>query len=254
MSLQIRVRIEPRAAILARKAVAGVVPVDITEENLQTLSDDQLAELAELVEQNAVVESPLVSEPTFDVVKSVLQARVEAKAKLRAAEEAAEADRRKAEARAAEEEAMRRRENKERDAARARAIAEWVEKNGDDDQRERLAEGLLSEVEIIDEVMHQIFEINEDEYVPLRKEQACDCERGCAGSVKFLIEPVPQLDSRQFSTLTRIRDSAPDGAKIELRLHKATCPECKCTPMARVAALVSLEWNGWLLKKEYSLG
>lgn len=257
-TLQVRIRIEPRAAILARKTVAGIVAVDITEENLKELTDEELAELADLVEKSAVLESPVLDAPTFEVVKRWLEQSVAAKKKFLESQEAAAAEMRAIEARAAEQEVVRKRESRERDAANAKAISAWIEEHADEDAKERHKAGFLAEQEIIDEVMHQLFEINEDEHVPIRKEQACDCERGCAGSVRFQVVPVipnvNTLDSSQFSTLQRVQESAPEGATVQARLHQASCPECKCTPLARFTAHVSMQWNGWLLVKEYALG
>ncbi len=258
MTIQIKVRIEARAAILARKAVAGVQTVTIEEADLASLGDDQLVELAEIVESGTTLESPLASEPTFGTVKAIVDQRVKDKAeKARVAREADEA-RKGADARAAEEAVARKRGNAQRDAENRKAIEAWLEENGDDDQKARFAQGFLSDEELIEEALHQIFEIDEAEHVPLRKEQACDCERGCAGAVRFAVVPVvpnvTPLDSRQFATLTRIQETAPDRASVEARTHRASCPECKCTPIARMTARVCLEWNGYLLVKEYSLG
>lgn len=256
--LQVQVKIEPRAAILARKAKAGVVTVEVTEDHLKDLAEPLLELLAGIVETGEILEGPLVNDATFDVIKAVLEERY---AKQKAAGE--EADRQQtakklAEARAAEEEVATRRARAERDAENKKAIAQWIADNCDEEMVDRLQAGFLPDDEIIEEAMHHLFEVNEDEYVPLKKEQACDCDRGCAGAVKFTVMPVvpgvATLDSRQFATLERVKESAPQGAFVQPRLHKASCPECKCTPIARAAALVTLEWNGWLLKKEYQLG
>jgi len=258
MTLQVKVRIEPRAAILARKAVAGVLPVDINDEHLTSLAEDELLELAGIVEKGEPLESKLASEPSFEVVRSIIKERLVAKAATTEAVRAADEARRNAEARAAEEEAMRKRMNVTRDAEYKKAIGAWLEEHSDEELKERFAAGFASDEEIIDEALHQIFEIEEDEHVPIRKEQACDCEKGCTHLVRFLVAPIAPgitpLDARQFSTLERIKEAAPDGATVEGRVHKASCPNCKCTPLARLTARVSLEWNGYLLVKEYALG
>lgn len=258
MTLQVKVRVEARAAVLARKAIAGVIPVNVEESDLASLSDAQLAELADIIDRGETLESSLVSAPTFDVVRTVLDERVQAKVAHAEATKAAEEAKRNAEARAAEEDVARKRGNVRRDAENKKAIEAWLEEHGDDDQKERHIAGFLSDEEIIDEALHKIFEIEEDEHVPLRKELACDCDRGCASAVRFSVQPivagVTPLDSRQFSTLDRIRETAPDGATVEARTHRASCPECKCTPIARLTARVCLEWHGYLLVKEYALG
>jgi len=256
--MQVHVKIEPRAAILARKAKAGVLVVEITDEHLRDLEEPLLELLADVVDNDEVLEGPLVSDASFEVVKAVLTERLVRKQQATKDVEKQKADEKAAAARVAEEELVRRRMYAARDAENRKAIATWVEEHCDEEMKDRLDAGFLPDEEIIDEAMHQLFEINEDEYVPLKKEQACDCERGCAGMVKFTVTPilpgVATLDSRQFASLERVKESAPTSSTIEPRLHKASCPECKCTPIARASALVTLEWNGWLLKKEYQLG
>ncbi len=256
--LQVQVKIEPRAAILARKAKAGVLSVEVTEEHLKDLEEPLLELLAQVVETGEVLEGPLVSDATFEVVKAVLEDRRRQDLAASTEVERQKAAAKIAEARAAEEEVATRRARAEREAENKKAIATWVAENCDEEMKDRLDAGFLPDEEIIDEAMHQLFDINEDEYVSLKKEEACDCDRACAGMVKFTVTPimpgVATLDSRQFATLERVKEAAPEGASVEPRLHKASCPECKCTPIARAAALVTLEWNGWLLKKEYQLG
>lgn len=258
MTVQVKVRVEARAAILARKSIAGVIPVEVTEQDLNALDDAQLAELADIVDRGEILESPLVSAPTFEVVRAVVDERIKTKAAIVEAAKAAEDARRKSEARATEEEIVRKRTNVHRDAEHKKAVAAWLDEHGEDELKERYVAGFLSDDEIMDEALHKIFEINEDEHVPLRKEQACDCDKGCTGSVRFSVQAitpgVTPLDSRQYATLDRIQSAAPDKASVEVRTHKGSCPECKCTPIARLAARVCLEWNGYLLVKEYSLG
>lgn len=243
---------------MARKAVAGVVPVEVTEEHLASLDEAQLAELADVVERGETLESRLASAPTFEVVKAIVDERLSAKAAAVDAIRAADEARKGAEARAAEEEIARKRANARRDADNRKAVEAWLDENADEDQRDRFKAGFMSDEEVMEEATHQLFEINEDEHVPIHKEQACACERGCTGSVRFAVRPVvpnvTPLDSRQFSTLQRIQDSAPERATVEARVHQASCPECKCAPLARLTARVSLEWHGYLLVKEYALG
>jgi hypothetical protein len=246
--VKVRVRIAARAAILARRALAGIAEVTVTDEDLKDLSDALLEELAAVAETDEVLEGPLVSDASFGSVRAVLEERV-------AAKDAAKAANAEAAAKQAEETVTRDRETSERDRARTRALRAWVEENGSEDQRSRQKEGFLPDEEIIEEVTDALFEIDEDEYVALTKMQACDCDRGCAGSVVFTVgAPVGGLDSRQYAVLEKIRELAPKGATVTPRMHKAACPLCPCTPIARLSALVSLPWCGWLLVKEYSLG
>lgn len=257
MTVEVRVVVTPRAAILARKTCVGTLAVTVTDQDLQELPEVLLEELASVVEQRTILEGLQASEATFAVVRALLEARLEARA-TRAAEEAlAETARRGVVARDKEEEEARRRQEAARVAASEKAVDAWVEEHGDDDQRERRANGFLPTGEIIEEIAQQMFEIDEDDYQPLRQEEACDCDKGCVSAVQFAVIPLlpgdGALDSAQFATLTRIKDAAPRAATVEARVHKARCPSCRCAPLARVAARVSLVWEGWLLTREYAL-
>lgn len=253
--MQVRVRVSVRAAIMARSLTAGIIPVEINAEDLKALDEDELAALADIVEADEVLEQADVGVPTYTTVRDVLSTRAAAARAVAEAAKQAEEARLAGEAERVRLEAEGLRRSQELEAARKLAIHKWVEDHGDDDQRGRFREGFLEDSEVIDDVMHALFEINEEEYSPLARHMACDCDRGCSASVKFTVgPPVGGMDSRQFATLERIREAAPDGASVTPQLHKASCPDCGCAPIARLSALVVLPWNGWELQKEYSLG
>lgn len=254
VSVEVKLRIEPRTAILARKATIGVVSVMITEENLADLPDAVLEALARVVESGEVLEGPHVEDATFTSVLSGLAAKLAREEETKAAARRLELDNRAAEARAAEEEIARRRHASERALRHEAAITRWIEENCDDEMVDRRHAGFLKDEEVIEEAAHQLFEITEDEHVTLKAYQACDCEKGCAGSVQFRVEPADHLDSSQFAALARVKEGAPQGATVTPQARKAVCPECQCPPIVRMTALVQLPWNGWMLQKVYSLG
>jgi hypothetical protein len=126
--------------------------------------------------------------------------------------------------------------------------------NCDDDMIERRMAGFLKDEEIIVEAMDQMFNIPEEEHTPIRPYQACDCDKGCVGSVQSFVLPVEHLDTSQFATLEQIRQSAPEGAEVIPQMRKSACPACSCVPLVRMTALVRMPWNGWMLQKAYALG
>lgn len=247
MSLEVKLKIEPRRAILARRTTVGIVTVQVTDNDLASLPDEILGDLAEVVESGEILEGPSVYDATFNSVLSGLSAR-------RARREELVAETRRVEARTSEEEIVRKRQTEEAIAHHFAAITKWIETNCDEEMVERRKAGFLNDEEVIEEVMHQLFEIPEDEHVPIKAYQACDCDKGCTASVRAFVLPVTHLDSNQYSTLARIKESAPVGAEIIPQMRKSACPECACTPLVRMTALVRLPWNGWMLQKVYALG
>jgi hypothetical protein len=243
--VRVRVNVSPRAAIMARRAVAGVQFIEILDEHLASISEGMLSELASVAENDELLElrDGAVSP---EAVMEIMAGRAHDRALKRAAEE----ELRVAEAARKEESAAA---DQAADRDRRRALKKWVSERGSEEQRERFAEGLLPDDEILADVVDDLFEIAEDQYVPLRKEQACDCERGCASQARFFVGSAGSLDTRQFSTLQRIREQAPTGAKVEVRMHKVHCQECSCAPLSRLAVQVSVEWEGWKLVQEYAL-
>jgi hypothetical protein len=254
MTLEIKLKIDARSAIRARKTAIGLVTVTVTDDDLKDLPEATLEALADVVASGETLEGPRVEDATFASVLSGLAVRLakaeEAKAEARRAENEARA----AEARAAEEEIVRRRQAEAAVARHAAAITKWIEDNCGDDMIQRRRDGFLKDDEILDEVMHQLLEIPEDEHVKIQPHEACDCDKGCTGSVRMTVLPVDHLDSSQYATLARIKDAAPEDAEVIPQMRKGACPECSCTPLVRMTALVRLPWNGWMLQKVYALG
>lgn len=255
---QIRVRIDPAAAIRAGKTQFGVVPVSVTDDDVGALAADAREELIRMVVDGEIAgDGPadgLLDTAEFAQIAAVLQRRVAAKARTVVDAQAAEEAARIAAARTTEEEAVRKREQGAKEVIRQKALRSWVEAHGDDSQQDRLKEGFLPESEILEAVTNEVFEDLDDYtvYDPIRLDQACDCL--CARAVRFTQEAPPELDKTQFLELRRIREDAPQSALVEAVLHKGACPACTCVPIARLGARVTIQWNGWELVREFSLG
>jgi hypothetical protein len=244
----IRVQVSTRAAILAGKSRVGTQTIEITEAGLASLDEVQRAEIAALLEGDSDLGSlptdPPIIEPTLEAVRHVLDARA-------AGRKALEATRRVEEARAAEAAVVASRESKAKDVQRTQALRSWINKNGDEEQKARMAEGFLREDEILESIIDDMFDIQLPRYELLRRGDACDC--ACAGNVQFEERGPKYMDSAQYGRLTAARESAPEGATVAAIEHRAACPSCKCVPIARVTARVSVPWNSWLLVRDYSL-
>lgn len=244
----IRVHVSTRAAILAGKARIGAQLIEITDTTLAGLSEPQRLEIALLLEGapelGTLASDPTINEPSIEAVIPVLDARA-------AGRKAADEVKRVQDARAAEAVVATARDVTSKDNQRAKTLRDWVNKHGDDEQKARMAEGFMREDEILDDVMDEMFEIPFPRYERLRRGDACDC--ACAGQVVFIERGPLYMDNAQFARLTTARENAPAGASVEPVEHKAACPGCRCVPIARITARVSLPWGGWRLVRDFSL-
>ncbi len=254
MSVKIRLRIAARDAILARKTTIGVVEVVVSDEDLINVPEDTLAQIAEVLASDETLEGAGVVDTTFGSVLRGLEARTARRTAQAAAEDIARAEAVEVEVRAAQEEAERRRQEALAYAQHANAITQWIMDNCDEEMVDRRMAGFLKDEEIIAEVMDQMFNIPEEEHTPIRPYQACDCDKGCTGSVQSFVLPVEHLDTSQFAMLEQIRQAAPEGAEVIPQMRKSACPACSCVPLVRMTALVRMPWNGWMLQKAYALG
>lgn len=246
-ALRVKVRISTRAAIVAGRTAIGAATVTITEADLAGLPEHLREELATVIEsgETVVSDDPPIVEATMASLIPVLDARAgdrvcAAIARQAAADQATEEARARAEAEAA------------RDAERSEALRAWVAEHGDDDQKARAAEGFLSEPEILEAVAAELIDAPGFEpYSRLYKGDACDCP--CAGHVVFKSRPPSVLDSRQYARLAEIRELIGDEARVAPIEHVAACPACKCVPLARIAARVTMPWKGWLLVRNFAI-
>ncbi len=248
-ALSIRVYIYPRTAILAGKTLLGNQSYNITQEELQSLPEELRLELALAYESGKPLgddpEEPRIIEPTLAAVRPLLEHRANRRKAL-------DDEAKKQAARDAELAVVNARELTAKDNARSKALRLWVEKNGDDEQKARMAEGFLREEEILESICEELLEIpGFQSYDFLRKGDACDC--GCAWRVVITEDAPRYLDAFQFQKLQQAREAAPEGAKVDVVEHRAACPGCKCVPIARLEARVTMPWCGWLLVRQYAL-
>jgi hypothetical protein len=248
-ALTITVHISPRAAILAGKTTVGNASFNLTEEALRDLPEELRLELALAYETGKPIGEdpgePAVVEPTLAAIRPVLEVRASRRKDLVEAE-------RVAKARDAEVAAVNSREATAKDNARSKALRTWVDKHGDEEQKARLAEGFLPEDEILDSICEEVLDLpGFSLYDSLRKGDACDC--ACAGRVTMAVRAPRYMDAFQFSKLQSAREAVPEGASVEVFEHVAQCPACKCAPIARLEARVTMPWNGWLLVRQYAL-
>jgi hypothetical protein len=246
--LTINVHVSARAAILAGKANVGSQSFTVTEEALKDLPGDLRLELALAYESGEALgkdpSEPIV-EATLEAIRPVLEARASRRAKI-------EEERRAQAANEAELAVVSAKEATARSNASSKALRMWIEKNGDEEQKARMAEGFLPEEEILDAICEEMLDLpGFPPYEVLRKGDACDC--GCGGRVKIEQSAPRHMDAFQFAKLQAAREAAPEGATVTAIEHRAACPACRCVPIARLEARVTLEWNGWLLVRQYAL-
>ncbi len=110
MSVEIRLRIAARDAILARKTTIGVVKVTVSDEDLVDVPEDTLVQIAEVLAGDETLEGAGIVDATFGSVIRGLEARAARRAAQDAAEDAARAEAIEAKARAEWEEAGQRRQ------------------------------------------------------------------------------------------------------------------------------------------------
>lgn len=248
-NLVIKVYVSPRAAILAGKTSVGDMALSVTENDLQELPAELRLEMADAYDANEAIGRDPNEPPVVEATIAAIRPALEFRASMRKKREEA---RRIEEARKNELAIVAAREATAKDNARSKALRTWIEKHGDDELKARMAEGYLREEEILEDICDELLEVVGFEvYEPLRRGEACDC--GCAGNVKFEAGPPRYLDAFQYQKLQQVRETAPEGATVTPVEHRAACPSCKCVPIARLEARVTMPWNGWLLVKQYAL-
>jgi len=160
------------------------------------------------------------------------------------------------------------------EAARAQAktdqIAVWVVANGDDNQKARLAEGLLPMEEITALMEAEAFAAAPDEEFPpfhpiTKPDVRKTCSRRCACEdeysehtckVSFTVEDAaPALPAAQFGRLTALREALPD-ADIQPRMHRGYCEDEYCkTPrgiVRRIGFYARITVGAFTFKREFA--
>ena len=122
MTFEVKLRIDARSAIRARKTTIGLVTVTVTDDDLKDLPEVTLEALADVVASGETLEGFHVEDATFASVLSGLAVRQAKAFEAEMAARRAEIETRAEEARAAEEEIVRRRQAEAAVARHAAAI------------------------------------------------------------------------------------------------------------------------------------
>lgn len=258
MSFQLKVYVDPTAALLAGRTVIGDQIVEVTDQDIVPMSPRMCQELAIAITETlgrgyrGKDDLPL-SEPSFACVYNSINARIKIADAL---DEEARTLAYEAEARAAQAARLAeitKAEAGKRAAALKLALHKWIEKNGSESQKQRFKEGLLPEQEIVTAIEETLFESLDsyEKYVRIQKEEACACS--CFEDVARTVEMLTSLTDAQFELVGEIRSEAPKSADISLRLHHAKCKSCVCAGIDRSSVRVSMDWNGCQMVREYLL-
>lgn len=254
MTCTVKLFVHPKAALRVGKTHFGVQLVVVSDEDLQDTTTELRAELADVVMTDDIVgkrDGDLqAQEPTVGELIRLLVHRVNLQ--IQAAEDAQAAqERERAEAlRQQEEDTQKRREDEAKAAKRMLSIQKWVAKNGTDSQKKRLAEGLLPESEIIEDITEYLCEEltieDKEKYTRISAEDACFC--ACSDRVEFDVRPATALNEEQYGLLLETREEA--GTAVAL-VHRAKCPGCDCPMVERRSIQVEMQWEGIDVIREY---
>jgi hypothetical protein len=149
---------------------------------------------------------------------------------------------------------------KEREAAECKAnIKKWLAEHGSVSMQEREAEGLLPEKELLDVVRERLFEplIDHPRYVRLAKGDARHGDSHYDDEITFDVSDADELTGLEFERLKELRIDASklaEPAEVQAREHRVVCQGEGCPDATmRRSALVTVEWNGFKLTREYAL-
>lgn len=148
------------------------------------------------------------------------------------------------------------REAAEREAASAlakrktAALADFVADCCSDVQRKRRAAGLMPDSEVLDLVRDHVFAALNN--MP-RYERMTSGDFADADHVKFRVEDATRATDAQFVVMESVKAAIP-GCSVQLREHMAdiTSDYGEDTTEFRRSYLVTVDWNGWALSREYA--
>lgn len=253
MALSVKVSIDTHTAILAGYTTLGVGEVIVDDAFVAGLSEDERRCLAEAVIQNEVLGNkpgdPSLPKADREAVKRCLKVRVENARQLREVDE----QQRKLKARQEELAAVKKREEEAQAAARKMVLHKWISQHGTDSQKKRWKQGLLPEKEALDAVREEIFAPLEGftRYTRMKNADICECD--CAEHVDFLTDEMVSLSAEQYEQWEEILNSLPKDGSAGLRRHHGMCPNCDCEAKTYMTALVTVDWQGIKLSREYVL-
>ena len=135
----------------------------------------------------------------------------------------------------------------------------WLGEHGTTSQRLRRKQGFMPDDEILKLVRDQLFQPF-DEYPRFAPLKASDVDHSCEGQgeVNFSSCKPERLTDAEFSLLCEMRRTLnelhPGTDTVETRLHVAECSSSYCPDVAvSKSALVTIDWHGRKLSREYSL-
>lgn len=146
-------------------------------------------------------------------------------------------------------------------ALRPEALTALITEHGSDNQRARHARGVLPEKEALKLVRGVVFKPLDDvfpRYVKIKGEDirpSCKCDG--EGDLRYDVAEVKEMDADLWENVKRFEELAAAKAPnltLELKQHHGYCAHKACPHgLVRYSALVSLNWFGLDLSREYSL-
>jgi hypothetical protein len=136
-------------------------------------------------------------------------------------------------------------------------LAEWTGKYGTDNQRQRLAAGLLPWKEVYEAAEEHLYGplAAFPPYKRFEIEEVCECLRGSlddACKVKFQSVDATELTAEEWEGYSRIQAAVPD-ATFQLREHRAQCVTA-FDPKIRRGVIVKFTMGQLSFKREFALG
>ena len=140
---------------------------------------------------------------------------------------------------------------------KAEQIANWVRDHMDDNAQGRFKLGLLPTDEVLASLREHVFA----DLAPFPRYQRIDSDDidhldGCSEygdpGMSCETEAAESLTAEQFTVMASIRESAPEGATVEARVHTCCCDDCEAG-IVRFSALVTVPFGELTFSREYSL-
>jgi hypothetical protein len=261
--MYVHLYVSPAAAVLAGKARSGNLRMDLTEEQIQSLGEEErmmLATVSGLGEEEldaddtrlGAGDDPDIPDASLESLRTVLQARIQ-KARVRAEEERTRQEQRRRIS-DARERAERMAAEREREYREARA--EMIQMVGGPDEIGCFKDGLMSE-EAADSIVRDCLFSRFRGIPRFRRLSGRDVKHRnrCQfhDEVIFRAEDAESLTPGAWCFFDDIRRGiAGSDVTITPRVHTATCGNCDARA-TRYSAKVDIEWHHRTFTREYNL-
>jgi hypothetical protein len=136
---------------------------------------------------------------------------------------------------------------------RTAQVSAWVQDHGTENQKARLAAGVLPEDEIKQEIRDSAFESldrNFERYSRMTPKDVCECHGYGPCKVTFETYEAASMTADQWEQVDTIRKLAP-AAKVVLRIHEGKGTECEATKL-KYSVLVTMDVGEFTFSREYS--